>query len=216
MDSLNIISDIGKHITELNEKLDKNSKATTIAFSYLYSKIEDLDKNQVDSKKLSERVTYFKTALSDTNSDISRLSSYVTKLNNDSNNYIINTVSPLEAEIKDIKKEISDIKESITIINEFIKKIEETPDNYILIRKENNFKKFIDKINNFFYRIFHQKQIKEQIRLQQEEEERKRLEEEERKRKIEEENKRKIELKRIEEEKKKEESRKKIKELIKK
>ena len=196
MDSLNVISDINKHITDLNTKLDKNSKATSVAFSYLYGKIEDLDKLKTNSEQISDRMAYFKTAISDTNADLEKLSSYVSTISINNNSFITSSVTSVQDEIKNIKSDISYI---MNVLNNIV----EVPEGYIVVKKEGYLDSFGTKVKSFFYRLFHIKQIKERIKFLEEEKERKRLEKEE-----------KIKKQKLLEEKKKKESRNKIKELL--
>ena len=44
MDSLQLISSINERISELDTKIVKTSKSASVAFSYLYSKINEFNK----------------------------------------------------------------------------------------------------------------------------------------------------------------------------
>lgn len=254
MNTLDIVSDINGRITELDNKITKTSKAATIAFSYLNSKLDNLPDYQKDLSDLDIKISYL-SVLTDKNAnnitsaekkindidrkllaadnDAKETSSYITILDNKVNTITVSSIPSIQDSISTFEvkvSEISDIKEKLDTfenqLNDFTKQIDLlkekmnqivfVPQNYILVTKEpSKIIKLLKKIKDWFYKIFHYKQIKEARKLYEEqikaafEAERIRKEEEE-KRRLEE-----IQRKKEQEIQKKKDSRKKIQELIK-
>ena len=197
MDSLNVIGDINSRISYLSNKIDITSKSATIAFSYLYQKIEEVpnytSEYKEDMNNINIKFSYYSNFITNNTNNIESIKSQLDNINNYKN------------EINIIKSELNNLKQLINQINQKFDSIINAPEGYLVIKKESTFDKIKNKISNFFYVIFHQKQIKEQKRLLEEkkkEEEQKRLEEEQKRK--------------IAEQKKQEQSRQKIKELLKK
>ena len=255
MNTLDIVSDINGRITELDNKITKTSKAATIAFSYLNSKLDNLPDYQKDLSDLDIRISYL-SVLTDKNAsniisaenkindidrkllvadnDVKETSSYITILDDKVNTITVSSLPSIQDSITTFEvkvSEISDIKEKLDTfenqLNDFTKQIDLlkekmdqivfVPQNYILVTKEpSKILKLIKKSKDWLYIVFHQKQIREERRLYEEqmkaklEAERLRKEAEEKKR-LEE-----IQRKKEQEIQKKKDSRKKIQELIKK
>lgn len=255
MNTLDIVSDINSRITELDNKITKTSKAATIAFSYLNSKLDNLPDYQKDLSDLDIKISYL-SVLTDKNAsniistenkindidrkllvadnDAKKTSSYITILDNKVNTITVSSIPSIQDSISTFEvkvSEISDIKEKLDTfenqLNDFTKQIDLlkekmdqivfVPQNYILVTKEpSKIIKLLKRVKDWFYKIFHYKQIKEARKLYEEqikaafEAERIRKEEEE-KRRLEE-----IQRKKEQEIQKKKDSRKKIQELIKK
>lgn len=255
MNTLDIVSDINGRITELDNKITRTSKAATIAFSYLNSKLDNLPDYQKDLSDLDIKISYL-SVLTDKNAsniisaenkindidrkllvadnDVKETSSYITILDNKVNTITVSSLPSIQDSISTFEvkvSEISDIKEKLDTfenqLNDFTKQIDLlkekmnqivfVPQNYILVTKEpSKIIKLLKRVKDWFYIIFHQKQIREERRLYEEqmkaelEAERLRKEAEEKKR-LEE-----IQRKREQEIQKKKDSRKKIQELIKK
>ncbi len=255
MNTLDIVSDINGRITELDNKITRTSKAATIAFSYLNSKLDNLPDYQKDLSDLDIKISYL-SVLTDKNasniistenkindidrkllvadSDAKETSSYITILDNKVNTITVSSLPSIQDSISTFEvkvSEISDIKEKLDTfenqLNDFTKQIDLlkekmdqivfVPQNYILVTKEpSKIIKLLKRVKDWFYIVFHQKQIREERRLYEEqmktelEAERLRKEAEEKKR-LEE-----IQRKREQEIQKKKDSRKKIQELIKK
>ena len=208
MDSLQLVGEINTRLTELDNKINKTSKSASVAFSYLYTKINDFNKTDSELENkinyTNERVSY----LSNKSDIISSNSySYFVTLSKNMDNLIVSSVTnnftSLQDELITLKNEINDIKLKL---NDIIK----VPEQYLVVKKEvTTFKSIWSNISDFFYKLFHAKKIREEkIALQQKEKERIEIEEKIRK---EQEAKRKAE-----EEKRNAEAKKKIQDLIKK
>lgn len=208
MDSLQLISSINERISELDTKIVKTSKSASVAFSYLYSKINEFNKTDTDLENkiqfTNERLTYL-SSKADIISNNS-YSYYITlsdTLDNAINTSVTCTVNSIEEKLDELKNEINKIKEKLI-------DIEKVPERYIVVKKEKTtFRQMLSNISNFFFKLFHTKKIKQE-RIEQE-----RLEQE--RREIEKQAQIELEIQRkVEEEKRNAEAKKKIKELIKK
>ena len=203
MDSLNLVSDINSRLSYLSNKVDVTSKSASIAFSYLYQKIEEIPDYSKDIDSMNIKISYYSNITSDNTTKIETIkadnSNYVVSINDE----IIN----VNKEFSNIKKQIEDIQNQINEFNTKLDKIISAPEGYIVVKKEH---KLLKKISDFIYRIFHQKEIQEQRRLLEE----KKKQEEELKRQEEERLKKEEEKKKLAEKKKQEQSRQKIKELL--
>lgn len=208
MDTLQLVSSINERITELDNKITKTSKSASVAFSYLYTKINDFNKTDSDLENkinfTNERLTYLssKTDLVSNNSY-----SYFVTLSDNLNSVITCSV---DSTFNDLKKEIEDLKTSVNEIKEKLVDIDKVPERYIVVKKERTtLGKLLHNIGDFFFKLFHAKKIKQE-RIEQEKLEQERKEKE---LKLQQE----LELQRkAEEEKRNAEAKKKIKELIKK
>ena len=176
MDSLNVISDINKHITELSNKIETTSKASSVAFSYLYSKIEDLSKLNRDIDNLDIKVSYFHSVLGEEkrniSSYISGLHNNIIKLEEDNSNYCITvngTIDIITNSINSVKDEFNEefknIKKDIELINKRLDSIINVPQNYIVVKKSTKLYEFFKLIGDFFYKVFHYKKIQEERRI---------------------------------------------------
>jgi len=262
MNSLDIISDISNRITELDNKITKTSKAASVAFSYLNTRLDNLPDYKKDISDIDIRVSYLNVItdknkndititnskikdidntinvindkISETNNDIDTSYSYITLLDSKVNTITISSIPSIQDSLSTFElkvSEIGDIQEKLNMVedklDEFTKLIDTlkekmdqitfVPQNYLLVSKETpKINKLIDKIKNWFYILFHQKQIREERRLEEErikaEIEAKRLRKEEEERLKQEE----IARKKQQELQKKKDNRKKIQELIKK
>ncbi|MBQ3415874.1 MAG: hypothetical protein IJH39_11200 [Clostridia bacterium] len=184
MDSLKIISDINDHLTTLDAKVDKTSKSASLAFSYLYSKVEQID-NCVDTfKVLEEKVSYVA-------SDIEKTKlysySYFTSVNGNCADIKLttsNSIIYINDKIKEIENRFDEIDTKLDAINERLIKIIDCPEKFIVVKQEPPIIiMFFRSIHNWFYRLFHAKQIREEQERIAEEERKKQEAEEERKKK---------------------------------
>lgn len=154
MDSLNVVNDINKRMGELDEKITKTSKSAAAAFSYLYSQIEEIDLNDVQSKInfTNERLTYITSNTAVFTADIE---SKVTGMQNQ-----LTEVS------KSITDQINGIREDISFLQEKMFDIIKVPEQYIVVKKENKgLKGFFKDISDFFYMVFHRKKVREEREL---------------------------------------------------
>lgn len=201
MDSLKIVSDINDRITKLENNVTKTSKSASVAFSYLYGKIEKVD----DCISSCDTIN---TKMSTISSDVEKSNlysySYFTSLKSNIAEITLNTnlvQTSLNDEIEKINKRFDNIEKQVENLNKRLDDIIECPRNYILMEVEPT------ALGKFFYRLFNKKKIQKEI------EERDRIAKEK---------EAEIERKRIEEELKKEKQRekekmdkqKKIKELL--
>lgn len=206
MDTLNLVSEINNKLAALDAKIEKTSRAASVAFSYLYSHIDSsyvvtpelVSSMDVKYDDMLTKYSYMNILLSNLsddmnsyvttiNSDLDKINSYITGINNslsyyttnDSVNKVLsikgsiidNSLSKLEKSIEDIKNEIIEIKAQVN-------KFETCPEKFIMIKaKRSIINRIIDWFSEFFYKMFHQKQIRlarkaaEQERLEQEERE---------------------------------------------
>ena len=208
MDSLQLISSINERISELDNKIIKTSKSASVAFSYLYSKINEFNKTDTDLENkiqfTNERLTY----LSSKADIISNNSySYFVTISNDLDTVINSTVTTT---VKSIQDELNEIRKDINELKEKLVDIEKVPERYIVVKKEKTtFHQILSNISDFFFKLFHARKIKQE-RIEQ-----KILEQE--RREIEKQAQIELEIQRkVEEEKRNAEAKKKIKELIKK
>jgi len=230
MDSLNLIGDINNRISYLSNKIDVTSKSASIAFSYLFQKItevpnykEDINNIKTNVGGIDTRLTYCSyvitnsleptvaSLLIDNNNSTVSLNNANTQINS-----IKNTLNKYNNDISSMKSDLNDIKETVKDLSEKITNILTCPDGYIVVRKQSTFKENLKKIGDFFYKIFHYRQIKnEKIRIEKEKQEAelRRIEEEKR---LEQERKEAELRRKQEEEKTKQLNRSKIKELLKK
>lgn len=204
MNTLDLVTDLNSRMRELDDKLNKISKSASVAFSYLYGKLENIDKYELKVNDFEDRLISIKNSVKE---NIDNVENKLPDIEKNISDTTI-TLSELKQDISELKEyksqidtkliehsdSINQISYVITDINEKLNSIIELPNNYISIKKEPSiFNKLINKISDIFYIIFHQKQIKEE-RKRLEEEERKRQEEAERKRQEEaEKQKRKLE-----------------------
>jgi len=210
MDSLKIISDINDHLTTLDAKVEKTSKSASLAFSYLYGKIEQVDDCVNTFKQLDEKVTYVVSDIEKTNiysySYFTSLKANITDIKLANSNDVIS----LNDTIGSLNKKINEIETKMQLIDEKLDKIIDCPEKFIVVKQEPPILiMFFRKIYNLFYRIFHAKQIRETNEALIEKERKRKEEEEERKHQEELERKRKIELE-------KKEKQNKIKDLLRK
>ena len=209
MDSLKIISDINTHLSELDDKITKTSKSTAVAFSYLYSRINDIDTNNDRMDKIDVKLSYITNDVNTTR--ISTYSYYTVLKDNISS--VSNNVYSLSIKndetITGIGDRISKLENEVDKINKKLEKIIEAPERYIVIKKEQPFYiKIFNKAKDTLYKMFHLKQIKQE-RERIAELEKQRIEEA--KRKAEEAEKQRL----LKEQQEREEKRNKIKTLLK-
>jgi len=154
------------------------------------------------------------------------LNSYVQNINNKLGDYTTNDSLNMTLSIKNTITEnainkladsLNSFASELAELKKQVNKIETCPEKFIMVKAQRSgMNKLIDKLSEFFYKLFHQKQIRlarkaaeeEKIRLAKEEEERKAAEVERLKREQEE--------KELEEQRKKKETRSKINNLLKK
>ena len=245
MDTLNLVSDINNKITSLEAKIEKTSRSASVAFSYLYSRLDAayevtpelvnsmnvkyddmLTKYSYTGLLLSNLTTSVNSYVTDLNSYISSLNSYVQDINNKLGDYTTNDSLNMTLSIKNtitenainkLAESLNSIASELAELKEQVNKIETCPEKFIMVKVERSgMNKLIDSLSEFFYKLFHQKQIRlarkaaeeEKLRLAKEEEERKAAEAERLKREQEE--------KELEEQRKKKETRSKINNLLKK
>ena len=191
MDSLKIISDINTKINALDEKLAKTSKSAGVAFSYLYSRIGEIENNSDVIKTINDRVSDISYTV-----EGAKLSSYsyivslkgnITDINSD----ICKISLKNSEEVISLENELKDIKEKLAEFEKKIDDIIECPEKYIMVKKEPPlYIKLIQGIGNFIYKLFHIRKIQKErealieAERKRAEEEKRRKEEAEKQRKI--------------------------------
>lgn len=204
MDSLKLISDINNRLTDLDTKITKTSKSSAVAFSYLYSRINDINGHDDKINDINNAVSYvssditavkiasnsYYTILKDNITDISNNVYSISLKNNDTVSSIIDRIEKLENNINEINKKLENI------IN--------CPDKYIMVKKKPALIiRIFTSIHDVLYKVFHYKQIKQEreriaeIERQKAEEEKRRIEEAERQRQLKEQQDREEKRKKI-------------------
>lgn len=181
MDSLKVISDINNRLTDLDEKISKTSKSSAVAFSYLYSRINDINNHDGKINDINNVVSYvsnditavkisassYYTALKDNITDISN-NVYAISIKNDE------TITGINDRVKKLENAIDEI-------NKKLDNIIDCPYKYIIVKKEPALIiKIFTSIHDALYKVFHFKQIKQE-RERIAEMERQKAEEEKRK-----------------------------------
>lgn len=179
MDTFKLIGEINKDISRLDEKINSTDKSATIAFSYLLSKTDkvnsDLSYTSNKVGKIIEDTNIFKSefvTLQNNLINISKTNSEVLLLNTGINDNIIN----LSTKLEEIVSDIDNIKNRLDNLEKKFNNIETVDSGFIIVRREEGFiEKIYKKISNFFFKLFHTKNIIEA----KEEVERKELEKKE-------------------------------------
>lgn len=244
MDTLNLVSEINNKISALENKIEKTSRSASVAFSYLYSRLdaaysvtpEAVSSMNVKYDDMLTKYSYTSILLSNmsydvnsyvtvVNSYIDNINSYITDINsklsdfttNDTFNRTLSIKSNItDAAINELRKSIEKITLEVAEIKEQVNKIETCPEKFIIIKaKRSGINRLIDSLSEFFYKLFHQKEIR--LARKAAEEEKIRLAEEEERKKQEEIERQKLEAEKAKkaEQRKKNETRSKINNLLK-